>query len=581
MPIFAGSHGGSGTEVPCVPLNPLHHHHLSTPRRQVGIQQSEMDIIKRLLSLFKSIKTVISILRELSNDWSKVVARAKAAPGYPPAKPTLSQWQDDPPYPELVDTQSPGGLPATADIVIIGSGISGVSIARTALRELQRKGRLAKGARLVVLEARQLCSGATGRNGGHIKASPHEVFHMLVHKRGLDPARAARICAFQLSHLDVLTELARAEGIEELSECRRVETVDFAVDEATDERMKGLMDEFLPHAPAGYEMVGHTAEQARERFGVNGRVTGAVSYTAGALSPYRLVTALWRKLLDEFPDVLALETGTTVEEVKVNDPSAQASKLEDDGSFPYAVVTNRGQILASHVVHATNAFTSQLVPGLRGKGTSALCHMTAQRPAEYFPGKDGSRSWSVIYGQGFDYVTQRPTGELMVGGGFFQGPKQGMDMMGVYDDSKMDALTLMHLEGVMSTIYDPGYKVDGEGARVIKAWSGDIGVTPDFMPLVGRLDPRVTSRKIKHGVKGNDEVLPGEWISSYFCGDGMVWAWLCGTAIGLMLAGSEEEDLPAEPGRPAGKLADWFPEEVYASWERVKDMDISDLADLL
>lgn len=544
-----------------------------------------MDIIKRLLSVFKSIKTLITILRELSNDWSKVVDRARAAPGYPPAKPTLSQWQDDPPFPELVDTQSLGGPPPTADIVIIGSGISGVAVARTALRELRRKGELGSSAggrpRVVVLEARQLCSGATGRNGGHIKASPHEAFHGLVHKQGMDRGRAARLCAFQLSHVDVLTGLAKAEGIETVSECRRVETVDFAVDEETDARMKAMADDFMPCAPAGFEMVSHTGEQARDRFGVNDRVVGAVSYPAGALSPYRLVTALWRKLLDDFPGVLFIETGTAVEEVKVNDQSAEYSKLADAGSFPYAVVTNRGQILARHVVHATNAYTSQLVPGLRGKGTSALCHMTAQRAADYFPDKDGSRSWSIIFGQGFDYVTQRPTGELMIGGGFFQGPKQGMDMMGVYDDSKVDALTVMHLEGVMPTIFDPGHQVEGEGSRVIRAWSGAIGVTPDFMPLVGRLDPRITSRKTKQTTKGDGQVQPGEWISAYFCGDGMVWAWLCGVALGTMLAGSEDEDLPAEPGRPAGKLGDWFPSELNAGWERVKGMDIVDLADVL
>ncbi|KAH8778391.1 FAD dependent oxidoreductase-domain-containing protein [Diaporthe sp. PMI_573] len=541
-----------------------------------------MDIVKRLLSLFKSIKTLISILRELSNDWSKVAARMKAAPGYPPANPTLSQWQDHPPFPELVDIQTPGGPPPTADIVIIGSGISGVAVARTVLHELRRKeGETLTGRRVVVLEARELCSGATGRNGGHIKASAHEAFHGMVHKQGLDPARAGRLCAFMLSHLDVLIGLARAEGIEDVSECRRVETVDFAVDAETDAKMKGLVDEFVPYAPAGFEMVSHTGEQARERFGVNERVVGAVSYPAGALSPYRLVTALWRKLLDEFPGVLAIETGTTVEEVRVNDQSASSAKLEEAGSFPYAVVTSRGRILARHVVHATNAHTSQLVAGLRGKGTSALCHMTAQRAADYFPDKDGSRSWSVIFGQGFDYVTQRPTGELMIGGGFFQGPKQGMEMIGVYDDSKLDALTVMHLEGVIPTLFDPGHKVEGEGARVIKAWSGAIGLTPDFMPLVGRLDPRITSRKVKQERKDDGKVPPGEWISAYFCGDGMVWAWLCGAALGVMLAGSDDEDLPAEPGRPAGKLADWFPSELYASWERVKGMNATDLADAL
>lgn len=547
-----------------------------------------MDIIRRLLSLFKSIKTLISILRDLSNDWSQVAARMRAAPGYPPANPTLSQWQDHPPFPELVNIQTAGGPPPTADIVIIGSGISGVAIARTLLRELRRKGELedldpGQHPRVVVLEARELCSGATGRNGGHVKASAHEAFHGMVHKQGLAPDRAARLCAFMLSHLDVLTALARDEGIGELSECRRVETVDFAVDAETDAKMKGMVEEFRPYAPAGFEMASHTGEQARERFGVNGRVVGAVSYPAGALSPYRLVTALWRKLLDEFPGVLAVETGTTVEEIQTSEKSAaSSSKLEEAGSFPYAVVTSRGRILARHVVHATNAHTSQLVSGLRGKGTSALCHMTAQKAADYFPDKDGSRSWSVIFGQGFDYVTQRPTGELMIGGGFFQGPKQGMEMMGVYDDTRLDALTVMHLEGVIPTIFDPGHDVKGQGARVIKAWSGAIGLTPDFRPLVGRLDPRITSRKVKQDPKGDGRgPPPGEWISAYFCGDGMVWAWLCGAALGVMLAGSEDESLPAEPGRPGGKLADWFPPELRATWERVKDMDVIDLADAL
>ena len=538
-----------------------------------------MDIIKRLLSLFKSIKTLISILRSLANDWSQVAARMRAGAGYPPAKPTLSQWQDDPPYPELVDIQTPGGPPPTADIVIIGSGISGLAIARTALRELRRKGTTTS--RVVVLEARQLCSGATGRNGGHIKASAHEAFHGMVHGRGMDRGRAGRLCAFMLSHLAVLTGLASAEGIEDVSECRRVETVDFAVDEDTDAKMKEMVEEFAPFAPAGFEMVSHTGDQARERFGVNERVVGAVSYPAGALSPYRFVMVLWKKLLSEFAGVLSIETGTTVEEIQVNDERASSSKLEEDGAFPYTIVTSRGQIRARHVVHATNAYTSQLVPGLRGKGTAALCHMTAQRAADYFPDKDGHRSWSVIFGQGFDYVTQRPTGELMIGGGFFQGAKQGMDMMGVSDDTKLDALTVMHLEGVMPTLFDPGHKVNGEGARVIRAWSGAIGLVPDFVPLVGRLDPRITSRKVKKDSRDDGKVPPGEWISAYFCGDGMVWAWLCGAALGVMLAGSEDEDLPAEPGRPAGKLADWFPSELYAGWERVKGLDAIDLADAL
>lgn len=50
------------------------------------------------------------------------------------------------------------------DIVIIGSGITGISTLYHLVQELRRSSRSVK--RVVVLEARTFCSGATGRNGG-------------------------------------------------------------------------------------------------------------------------------------------------------------------------------------------------------------------------------------------------------------------------------------------------------------------------------------------------------------------------------------------------------------------------------
>lgn len=568
-----------------------------------------MDLLKPLLALFKLPLTIITVLRALYSDYATLLARARAPPGLPVPNPTSAFWQDDPPHPELVDMRTAAGPPEAADIVIIGSGITAVAVARTTLHELDRKGELrddgarrggsshsgddtgaprrrprrSSWTRLLVLEARQLCSGATGRNGGHIKASPHEAFDGFVRHRGLEERRAARLCAFQIGHVRALGEVARAEGLEAACEFREVQTVDVAVDAATHERLRAQVDAFAPHWPPGYEMVVHSADEARRRFGASGQVVGAVEYPAGALWPYRFVTGLWRRLLDQFPDSLTVETGTAVETVEVRDG-------DGDPRYPYVLSTNRGQIIARHVVHATNAFASQLVPGLRGKASGALCHMTAQRPGEDFPEDDsGKRSWSVIFNQGFDYITQRPKvsekqrGELMVGGGFFQSGKQGMDMFGDYDDSKTDTMTLMHLEGVMPTVFNWG--AEAQGRRIIKAWSGIVGFSGDMMPLVGRLDPRLTKRKVagRNGgiVSKADKVKPGEWIAAYFCGDGMVWAWRCGTAVGIMLAGSEEEDLPLEPGRPAGRLEEWFPPELYANWARVKTLDIADLADEL
>lgn len=178
--------------------------------------------LSTISGIFKALKTVIALLRTLSKDYNDLLARTCADPGLPVPKPTAPYWLDDPPYPELTDIQSPA-LPAEADVVVVGSGIAGAAVAWSVLRECSRERR----ARVVVLEARQLCSGATGRNGGHIKASPHEEFALA--RRVLPPERAAALVRFQLRHLDALVGLCRAEGFG-VAECREVETVDLFVD---------------------------------------------------------------------------------------------------------------------------------------------------------------------------------------------------------------------------------------------------------------------------------------------------------------------------------------------------------------
>ena len=74
----------------------------------------------------------------------------------PRDNPTLSYWQDPPD--SIANLRSTPNPPQTSDIVIIGSGISGASIAYNILTR-------APETNVVMLEARQACSGATGRNG--------------------------------------------------------------------------------------------------------------------------------------------------------------------------------------------------------------------------------------------------------------------------------------------------------------------------------------------------------------------------------------------------------------------------------
>jgi hypothetical protein len=106
----------------------------------------------QLLSRFK---LVIATLGELGGEYSNLQKRVNLSPGLPVNDPTLPYWTV-PPI-NLPAHNNTATLPTHVDVLIIGSGITGVSCARTLLK----KG--PPGLRVLVLEARDVCSGATGR----------------------------------------------------------------------------------------------------------------------------------------------------------------------------------------------------------------------------------------------------------------------------------------------------------------------------------------------------------------------------------------------------------------------------------
>jgi hypothetical protein len=82
-------------------------------------------------------------------------------PGLPRDNPTEAAWQI-PPDPLLQHFRFTEDLPTTLlDVVIIGSGLSGTSVAWHLLRDNTSTRKLSA----LMLEARDVCSGATGRNG--------------------------------------------------------------------------------------------------------------------------------------------------------------------------------------------------------------------------------------------------------------------------------------------------------------------------------------------------------------------------------------------------------------------------------
>jgi glycine/D-amino acid oxidase-like deaminating enzyme len=456
-------------------------------------------LLARIRDTYFGVKALLQTLAEDSAELTALQIRLNADPGTPVSNPTTSFWLQNPPFPDLIDKRSKT-LPKTADVVIIGSGITGASIARTILSECATMG---INRRVVMLEARQTCSGATGRNGGHIKCTPHESF--CEYKKRFGEERARALVNFQTSHLPILVDLAKEEKWD-LAEAREVETLDVFYDEGVWMENKNKVEEFRKGMPEeARDTFVWEKEDAREvclpfltaqrflltpykqKYKLGQHAYGAITYQAGAIWPYRLVTCVLDSLFHTYPSDFSLETHTSVQNISTT----------RNPSHPFIVHTTRGDIVASHIIHATNAHAANLVPGLRGKLFPVRGTMSAQRPGKGFPQLDGSRSWCMINKNGYEYVTQRPGkvdaiggmgGEIMIGGGMIQSGRKGFGEFGITSDAETNYLTGCHLGGVLPMGFGlENWGEDAPGGRMKIMWSGSLGLTADMMPFVGRL----------------------------------------------------------------------------------------------
>jgi len=102
-------------------------------------------------------------LKEIINDYRVLSKRISLSPGIPELNSSLPFWTI--PNSPIARHGADKELPQDADVVIIGSGISGTAVARTLLELHLQKHEHHTGSKIkvVMLEARDACSGATGR----------------------------------------------------------------------------------------------------------------------------------------------------------------------------------------------------------------------------------------------------------------------------------------------------------------------------------------------------------------------------------------------------------------------------------
>ncbi|GAP93328.1 putative fad dependent oxidoreductase [Rosellinia necatrix] len=451
--------------------------------------------------------------------------RASIPVALPKDNPTRSYWQFE--ADAIADLRSTAALPGEADTVVVGSGITGAAVAF---------GLLSDGARgVVMIEARQACSGATGRNGGHTKAASYLGFPHHRREHGAD--MAARIARLELANIRAVHAFAREHGID--CESNPCETTDVVYDAAQWAGAREAIDAMRAAMPdddaSAYTF--HTAAEVRERFycgtgGSDRGVCGGISYEAGSLNAYKFTIGVLKLCLDRG---LNLQTNTPVTGVSKN------------AEGRYLIDTPRGCITARRVVMATNGYTARLLKKFQGIIVPLRGHVTAQRPGLNMPKNGLPGTYSFFYEKGYDYMIQRPKGykferDIIIGGRLTSAVSNGLNEYGTVDDSSQDEDTMQDLRNTLPWYFGDNWGDDNSDGRVHAEWTGIMGYSPDGLPFVGE--------------------VPGDknlWVSASFQGHGMVLCWMSARALVEMMQGRDDE-----------ALNQWFPSVYRISEPRLE-----------
>ncbi|KAL8372346.1 hypothetical protein RB595_001916 [Gaeumannomyces hyphopodioides] len=439
-------------------------------------------------------------------------------PGGPHPNPTSAYWQM-PPH-RIADLRTTPDLPTsqTFDYVIIGSGVSGTTVA---YKLLSRDPSLS----ILMLEARAAASGASGRNGGHVKAGDWKQVQKWTAAYGED--EALRIGRLEQESVDELRDFVRAHNI--TSGFAEVESADlYWTKEAFESAVKvvDVMNDLERRRPSDVPQNNtrrvYAGQAARDHWGWP-EILGAITSRGSMHNPYLTVCAMLELALDKG---LNLQTHTTA--LALNQMATGAS---GDGA-KWEVQTDRGTVKGNKVVLATNGFTSALHKGFAGTKflTPNRHQATAVHPEAYTTDKDvfqHSASYPDLH-SGNEYITVRPPGtrgqgDLVIGGGKKFSPSRELNLT---DDTVVNADIASHLAAVGRVAY--GYRNWGETTEVLAHWTGICCDTPDGLPLVG-------------GVPGED----GLWATVCMNGHGMAWASRSSEAlVHMMTEGSAPEWFP-------------------------------------
>jgi len=407
----------------------------------------------------------------------------------PAENPTTSFWlsTENEYLPQLTHNTTTE-LPQTTEVLIIGAGMAGMSTAYW----------LAKNesiSHITILDARTIGGGATGRNGGHCWPDP-----------------LWNSFEYQLACVQLMEDYLKENNLEEIVQFKKTGGVTLLYSqEEVDENFECI--DFYKDQPGMFTRFDSTERAGHSNLFKMPFMDGFLDSNAAQFWPAKYLFTL-KKMLVEMAKV-NIQTHTPVNRV-----------IEDNGS--YIIETNRGNIRATNVVYATNAYMPHLVPEMDGiiipvRGQIVL---TSPLPPIY--------TRSIAFGD-YDYCIQRQDGRLVLGGKRWDG-QDGHGQAFIYNDSEIEPGIGQALRGWLQNMFGIDLVKDKEEliqtesdlkCYIEREWTGIMGFTRDILPLIGRWK--------EHG-DGAEYVLGG------FNGSGMTHCFKAGQDIANLIDSRKRGD---------------------------------------
>ncbi|KAF2009033.1 FAD dependent oxidoreductase [Aaosphaeria arxii CBS 175.79] len=444
----------------------------------------------------------------------------------PVAHPTKSYWLSQT-SPDLSNYCSHDALPDHVDTIVIGSGITGALIAHEILQRMQ-----GKSPSIMMVEARELASGATGRNGGHIKPDCYKNHRSMEERYGADIGR--HITSFEPQNMKETVQFIKDNGLEADIDLVETRSADVYMSESGWNNAVKSHSDFARAGGDVSDITLHEAAEAREKFRING-IYGAVSYPACSLWPHKLATKVIERCI-----AAGLQVFT----------NTRVNSIVRDSNKPnkWRIHTTRGAFTCDSIYHATNAHAASLLPTFHRSIVPVKGHVAAIEPPSPFLSQPLINTYGIQWGEDFDYLIQRSTdGFPLIYGGRDLAHKNGLPgVIGDWDDSKMTPEIITALRQFPFQ-YFQGWN---HMTNFRYVWSGIMGFTADTFPFVGELPG-----------------LKQQYIAAGFNGHGMARVFLSARAV-VQLAFGESVDprVPPVYYSIASRLSTVFPE-----WETLLD----------